>query len=58
MSEDATAALGRFQDYIGRYSEDWVIDERSGFTFGDAMLLVKEIEDHSPVASPADNWIA
>lgn len=44
MSEDVTAALERFQNFTGRFSDDWVIDEQSGFTFGDAMLLIGEVE--------------
>lgn len=45
MPEDVAAALERFQNFTGRFSaDDWVIDEQSGFTFGDAMVLVAEVE--------------
>ncbi|QHD68232.1 hypothetical protein GS397_15060 [Sphingobium yanoikuyae] len=58
MTEDVRAALERFQQFTGRFSTDnWIIDQESGFTFGDAMILVGEverapfdsIEDESPI---------
>ncbi|RYM07982.1 hypothetical protein [Sphingobium cupriresistens] len=44
MPEDLNDALERFQIFVGRFGLDDVIDEDSGFTHNDAMLLAGEIE--------------
>ncbi len=44
MPEDVRAALERFQQFIGKFGMTSVIDAESGFTVGDAMLLVGEVE--------------
>lgn len=58
MPADVAAVLDRFQTFIGRYSGDEVIDEQSGFTVADGMLIAGEVEmsaSHSdPDESPID----
>ncbi|MES2159245.1 MAG: hypothetical protein V4512_15710 [Pseudomonadota bacterium] len=44
MTNDVRVALDRFQTFIGRFSQDAIIDQASGFTAGDAALLIGEIE--------------
>ena len=44
MTNDVRAALDRFQNFTGRFSHEGVIDEASGFTTGDAALLIGELE--------------
>ncbi len=44
MTDDVREALDRFQDFVGRFGMDAVIDARSGFSTGDATLLIGEIE--------------
>ncbi|MFX4083641.1 hypothetical protein ACKU27_00905 [Sphingobium yanoikuyae] len=43
MPDDVRAALNRFQNFLGRYAEQ-VIDEESGFSWADGMMLVGEVE--------------
>lgn len=43
MPDDVRAALERFQNFLGRFGEQ-VIDEESGFSWADGMLLVGEVE--------------
>lgn len=44
MTDDVRQALDRFQSFIGRFGLNSVIDAESGFTTGDAALLVGEVE--------------
>ncbi|CCW16312.1 hypothetical protein EBBID32_6450 [Sphingobium indicum BiD32] len=44
MTSDVRAALDRFENFIGRFSQSGIIDATSGFTTGDAALLIGEIE--------------
>lgn len=44
MTSDVRAALERFQNFVGRFSQSGIIDTASGFTTGDATLLIGEIE--------------
>ncbi len=44
MTDDVRQALDRFQNFVGRFGSDAVIDARSGFSTGDAVLLIGEIE--------------
>lgn len=44
MTNDVRAALDRFQSFIGRFSQSGIVDAASGFTTGDAALLIGEIE--------------
>lgn len=44
MPEDVRAALERFQQFVGGFEAGAEIDARSGFTTGDAMLLIGEVE--------------
>lgn len=44
MTSDVRAALDRFENFIGRFSQSGIIDAASGFTTGDAALLIGEIE--------------
>ena len=43
MTNDVRVALDRFQTFIGRFRQDAIIDQASGFTTGDAALLIGEI---------------
>ncbi len=59
MPDDVSQALERFQQFIGSFEAAQVIDERSGFSVSDAMLLVGEVElaarQHSrPGENPID----
>ena len=57
MPDDVSAALERFQNFLGQY-HDSMIDEQSGFTVSDGMLLVGEVEmsqaHREPDESPID----
>lgn len=44
MPEDVQSALERFQTFLGRFAGGEVIDQDSGFTVGDGMLLVGEVQ--------------
>lgn len=44
MPDDVRAALERFQQFLGQYQGDDVIDEASGFKVSDGTLLAGEIE--------------
>lgn len=44
MTSDVRAALDRFENFIGRFSQSGIIHAASGFTTGDATLLIGEIE--------------
>lgn len=43
MPEDVNAAIERLQTFLGSFHGD-LVDEKSGFTVTDGMLLVGEIE--------------
>ena len=57
MPDDVSAALERFQTFIGRYSGGEVIDEKSGFTVADGMLIVGEVEMSTAHSEPDENPI-
>lgn len=42
MPDDVNAALERFQTFLGNIHGD-LVDEKSGFTVSDGMLLVGEV---------------
>lgn len=44
MPEDVSAALERFERFLGRFAAGATIDAESGFTVADGMLLVGEVE--------------
>lgn len=49
MPDDVSAALERFQTFLGKFTE--MIDEDSGFTVADGMLLVGEVQTNSHAAA-------
>lgn len=51
MPDDVRQALERFQRFIERHPSGGVIDEESGFTSADGMLLAGEIESASARAA-------
>jgi hypothetical protein len=55
MPDDVSAALERFQQFLGQYRGDEVIDEASGFNFSDGMLLAGEIELLAGRREPDEN---
>jgi hypothetical protein len=55
MPQDVRAALERFQQFIGRFGMSGVVDEESGFTVGDAMLLIGEVEMAGHPDAPEEN---
>lgn len=57
MPDDVAAALERFQTFIGRYSGDEVIDEQSGFTVADGILIAGEVEMSAASPGPDENPI-
>ncbi len=56
MTDDVSAALERFQTFLGNWHGD-LIDEKSGFTVGDGMLLVGEVEMSHAHREPDENPI-
>ena len=56
MPDDVSAALERFQNFLGRYAEQ-VIDEESGFSWADGMLLIGEVEISTAHVRPHDRPI-
>lgn len=59
MVEDVSAALDRFQNFLGRFGASDVVDHESGFTVADGILLAGEVEMASaqhiePDESPID----
>ena len=44
MTSDVRIALERFQNFVSRFSHSGMIDPVTGFTTGDAALLIGEIE--------------
>lgn len=56
MPDDVKAALERFQNFLGTHDGD-VIDEGSGFTVADGMLLAGEIELGATRSEPEENTI-
>jgi hypothetical protein len=57
MPDDVRAALDRFQQFLGRYAGDDVIDQESGFTAADGQLLAGEVEMSSAHSEPDENPI-
>lgn len=57
MPDDVAAALERFQRFIGRYSAAEVIDEESGFSVSDGMLIVGEVEMSAAHTESDENTI-
>lgn len=57
MPLDVAAALERFQTFLGKFGSGGVIDEESGFTVADGMLLVGEVHTNTH-ATAEDNPIA
>ncbi|MGY2736032.1 hypothetical protein [Sphingomonas sp. UYP23] len=57
MPDDVNAAMERFQTFLGTFHGD-LVDEKSGFTVSDGMLLVGEVQlshaHHEPDESPFD----
>lgn len=51
MPDDVAAALERFQTFLGKHGAGGVIDEDSGFTVADGMLLVGEVQTNSHAAA-------
>lgn len=56
MPDDVSAALARFQTFLGSWNGS-MIDERSGFTVSDGMLLVGEVEMSHAHQEPDENPI-
>jgi len=54
MPEDVRQALERFQRFVERYPGGGIIDEESGFSVADGMLLAGEIESASSRAMEID----
>ncbi len=52
MPEDVRQALDRFQNFLGKHRSDAVIDQASGFTVSDGMLLAGEIELNAHETAP------
>jgi len=44
MPDDVNAALDRFERFLARFGTDAVVDPDSGFTVGDAYLLIGEVQ--------------
>lgn len=57
MPDDVAAALERFQTFLGKFSGGGVIDEESGFTQSDGMLIVGEVEMSTAHSQPDENPI-
>lgn len=57
MPDDVRAALERFQQFLGQYQGDDVIDEASGFKVSDGTLLAGEIEMLAGHQEPDENPI-
>lgn len=53
MPDDVRAALERFQNFLGRHAEQ-VIDEESGFSWADGMMLAGEVEMSTAHLRPDD----
>lgn len=51
MPDDVAAALERFQTFLGKHGAGGVIDQDSGFTVADGMLLVGEVQTNSHTAA-------
>lgn len=56
MPDDIAAALGRFQAFLDRYDPVSTIDEASGFTAADGLLLAAELELAEKARSTPDEF--
>lgn len=53
MTSDVRIALERFQNFVSRFSHSGMIDPVTGFTTGDAALLIGEINcRYADIARP------
>lgn len=57
MPDDVRAALDRFQQFLGRYAGDDVIDQESGFSAADGQLIAGEVEMSSAHVEPDESPI-